>query len=43
LALGARHRIAIYAQIGAEIGAGIFIDGRMLRGATQSGGRSATS
>lgn len=33
-----RHRSAIYVQIGTGIGAGIFVDGRMLRGATLSGG-----
>jgi N-acetylglucosamine repressor len=35
---GRRHRIAIYVQIGTGIGSGIFIDGRLLRGATQSAG-----
>jgi N-acetylglucosamine repressor len=35
---GRRHRIAIYVQMGTGIGAGIFVDGRMLRGATQTGG-----
>jgi predicted NBD/HSP70 family sugar kinase len=33
-----RHRSAIYVQIGTGIGAGIFVNGRMLRGATQAGG-----
>ena len=33
-----RHRSAIYVQIGTGIGAGIIVDGRMLRGATQAGG-----
>jgi predicted NBD/HSP70 family sugar kinase len=33
-----RHRSAIYVQIGTGIGAGIFVDGRMLRGATLAGG-----
>lgn len=32
------HRSAIYVQIGTGIGACIFVDGRMLRGATLSGG-----
>jgi N-acetylglucosamine repressor len=33
-----RHRSAIYVQIGSGIGAGIFVNGRMLRGATLAGG-----
>ncbi len=33
-----RHRSAIYVQIGTGIGAGIFVDGRMARGATLAGG-----
>jgi predicted NBD/HSP70 family sugar kinase len=33
-----RHRSAIYVQIGTGIGAGIFVGGRMLRGATLAGG-----
>jgi len=33
-----RHRSAIYVQIGTGIGAGIFVDGRMWRGATLAGG-----
>lgn len=33
-----RHRSVIYVQIGTGIGAGIFLNGRMLRGATLSGG-----
>ncbi len=33
-----RHRSAIYVQIGTGIGAGIFMNGRMLRGATMAGG-----
>jgi predicted NBD/HSP70 family sugar kinase len=33
-----RHRSAIYVQIGTGIGAGIFVNGRMLRGATLAGG-----
>lgn len=33
-----RHRSAIYVQIGTGIGAGIFVNGRMLRGATRTGG-----
>src|SRR5581483_8269977 len=33
-----RHRSAIYVQIGTGIGSGIFINGRMLRGATLAGG-----
>jgi predicted NBD/HSP70 family sugar kinase len=33
-----RHRSAMYVQIGTGIGAGIFVDGRMLRGATLAGG-----
>lgn len=33
-----RHAVAIYVQIGTGIGSGIFVNGRMLRGATQSGG-----
>jgi predicted NBD/HSP70 family sugar kinase len=33
-----RHRSVIYVQIGTGIGAGIFVDGRMLRGATLAGG-----
>ena len=33
-----RHRSAIYVQIGTGIGAGIFVNGRMLRGATLGGG-----
>ncbi len=32
------HSSAIYVQIGSGIGAGIFVDGRMLRGATLAGG-----
>ncbi len=32
------HRSAIYVQIGTGIGAGIFVNGRMLRGATSAGG-----
>ena len=32
------HRCAVYVQIGTGIGAGIFVDGRMLRGATLAGG-----
>ncbi len=32
------HRSAIYVQIGTGIGAGIFVNGRMLRGATLAGG-----
>jgi len=33
-----RHRSAIYVQIGTGIGAGIFVNGRMVRGATLAGG-----
>src|ERR1700722_7038061 len=33
-----RHRSAIYVQIGTGIGAGIFVDGRMLRGAALAAG-----
>jgi len=33
-----RHRSAIYVQIGSGIGAGIFVNGRMVRGATLAGG-----
>jgi glucokinase len=33
-----RHRSAVYVQIGTGIGAGIFVNGRMLRGATMTGG-----
>ena len=33
-----RHRSAIYVQIGSGIGAGIFVNGRMLRGAALAGG-----
>ena len=33
-----RHRSAIYVQVGTGIGAGIFMNGRMLRGATLGGG-----
>ena len=33
-----RHRSAIYVQIGTGIGAGVFVNGRMLRGATLTGG-----
>ena len=33
-----RHQSAIYLQIGTGIGAGIFVNGRMLRGATLAGG-----
>jgi N-acetylglucosamine repressor len=33
-----QHQCAIYVQIGTGIGAGIFVNGRMLRGATQAGG-----
>ena len=33
-----RHRSAIYVQIGTGIGAGIFVDGRMLQGATSAAG-----
>jgi predicted NBD/HSP70 family sugar kinase len=32
------HRSAIYVQIGTGVGAGIFVNGRMLRGATSAGG-----
>jgi predicted NBD/HSP70 family sugar kinase len=32
------HRSAIYVQVGTGIGAGIFVDGRMLRGASLSSG-----
>ncbi len=32
------HRSAIYVQIGTGVGAGIFVNGRMLRGATLAGG-----
>jgi predicted NBD/HSP70 family sugar kinase len=35
---GRRHRIAIYVQIGTGIGSGIFVNGRLLRGASQTGG-----
>lgn len=33
-----RHRSAIYVQIGTGIGSGIFLNGRLLRGATLNGG-----
>lgn len=33
-----RHRSAIYVYVGTGIGAGIFVDGRMLRGTTCAGG-----
>ncbi len=33
-----RHRSAIYVQIGSGVGAGIFVEGRMIRGATLAGG-----
>jgi predicted NBD/HSP70 family sugar kinase len=34
----ARHRSAIYVQIGTGVGAAIFVNGRMLRGASLTGG-----
>ncbi len=33
-----RHGSAIYVQIGSGVGAGLFVEGRMLRGATLAGG-----